>query len=240
MPLLGAGTPRHRDTPICISSCSDAPHRKNGHPARWAAARRRPVRHRPDMKCRSFRTNAQNAGDCRRALSGIEWAMRRPGAPTAPADPEIERASLTRTARMGPPTAASSSRGLDTGREVRGGVGKDRATASPIRPCGSGQGSRRPAGLRGDDRFWILGDPLVVEVGDGERIEVPVGFTTDGASVPTWAQKVTGWDPWVDPQRWAGVVHDWLYSQPGVSKSYADAVFRALLASDGRAGGSAK
>jgi hypothetical protein len=87
--------------------------------------------------------------------------------------------------------------------------------------------------LVGDDRFWILGDPLIVEVGDGERIEVPVGFTTDGASVPRWAQKVTGWDPWDDPQRWAGVVHDWLYSQPGVSKSRADSIFRALLASEG-------
>ena len=35
--------------------------------------------------------------------------------------------------------------------------------------------------LPGDDRFWILGDPLVVQVDGGERIEVPVGFTTDGA-----------------------------------------------------------
>jgi len=87
--------------------------------------------------------------------------------------------------------------------------------------------------LPGDDRFWILGDPLVVEVDSGERIEVPVGFTTDGASVPGWAQALTGWEPWADPQRWAGVVHDWLYSQRGVSKSHADDVFRAVLASEG-------
>ena len=87
--------------------------------------------------------------------------------------------------------------------------------------------------LPGDDRFWILGDPLVVQVDGGERIEVPVGFTTDGASVPGWAQTLTGWEPWADPQRWAGVVHDWLYSQPGVSKSNADDVFRAVLASEG-------
>ena len=49
--------------------------------------------------------------------------------------------------------------------------------------------------LPGDDRFWILGDPLVVEVGD-DRIEIPVGFTTDGASVPVWAQRLTRWKPW--------------------------------------------
>ena len=84
----------------------------------------------------------------------------------------------------------------------------------------------------GDDRFWILGDPLIVEV-DAERIDIPPGFTTDGASVPDWAQPLTGWDPWEDPQRWAGVVHDWLYSQPGVGKAHADNVFRSVLASQG-------
>ena len=92
--------------------------------------------------------------------------------------------------------------------------------------------------LAGDDRFWLLGDPLIVQVEGGERIEVPVGFTTDGASVPGWAQTLTGWEPWADPQRWAGVVHDWLCSQPGASKSHADQVFRACSPPTGRARGS--
>jgi hypothetical protein len=86
--------------------------------------------------------------------------------------------------------------------------------------------------LPGDDRFWILGGRLVVQV-DGQLIEVPVGFTTDGASVPRWAQSLTGWAPWDDPQRWAGIVHDWLYSQRGVTKSHADNVFRAVLVAEG-------
>jgi hypothetical protein len=86
--------------------------------------------------------------------------------------------------------------------------------------------------LPGDDRFWILGEPLVAQADDG-RIDIPTGFTTDGASVPRWAQRITDWAPWDDPQRWAGIVHDWLYSQPGVTKRHADNVFRALLASEG-------
>jgi hypothetical protein len=86
--------------------------------------------------------------------------------------------------------------------------------------------------LDGDDRFWILGDPLVVEV-DGQSIEIPVGYTTDGASVPDWAQALTGWSRWEPPQRWGGIVHDWLYTQPGVSKAHADTAFRAVLASEG-------
>jgi hypothetical protein len=73
--------------------------------------------------------------------------------------------------------------------------------------------------LPGDDKFWILGDPLVVLV--------------DGASVPDWAQKLTGWGPWQPPQRWAGIVHDWLYSTKGVSKAHADAVLRAILLAEG-------
>lgn len=88
-----------------------------------------------------------------------------------------------------------------------------------------------------DDRFWILGGCLVAQVGVREWIEVPVGFTTDGASVPRWAQDLTGWAPWADPQRWAGIVHDWLYSRRGVAKSQADNVFRAVLVPKEPAGG---
>jgi hypothetical protein len=86
--------------------------------------------------------------------------------------------------------------------------------------------------LPGDDALWILGEDLVVEV-DGERIVVPAGFTTDGASVPGWAQWLTGWGPWEEPQRWAAIVHDWLYHQEGTSKWYSDQVFRALLEAEG-------
>jgi hypothetical protein len=87
--------------------------------------------------------------------------------------------------------------------------------------------------LPGDDRFWILGDPLVVVVDGTERIEMVTGFTTDGASVPDWAQALTGWGPWESPQRWAGITHDWLYSTRGVSKAHADAVLRAVLRAEG-------
>jgi Protein of unknown function (DUF1353) len=49
--------------------------------------------------------------------------------------------------------------------------------------------------------------------------------------VPKWALELIGWAPSEDPQRWAGI--DWLYSQRGVAKSYADTVFRAVLVSEG-------
>lgn len=87
--------------------------------------------------------------------------------------------------------------------------------------------------LEGDDLTWILGTPLVVEVDDGEVITVPVGFTTDGASIPPFAQKLTGWKPFEGPQRWAGIVHDWLYYQDGYGRRRADEIFRDILRTEG-------
>jgi len=53
--------------------------------------------------------------------------------------------------------------------------------------------------LPGDDRNWILGEPLVVDVGDGEVITVPLGFTTDGASIPRAVERLTFWRPCTSP-----------------------------------------
>lgn len=86
--------------------------------------------------------------------------------------------------------------------------------------------------LPGDDRLWILGSPLLVEV-DGRVFVVPTGFTTDGASIPKVGQWLTGWDPWEPPQRWAAIVHDYLYCDTRVSKLFADQAFLAVLGSEG-------
>lgn len=86
--------------------------------------------------------------------------------------------------------------------------------------------------LKGDSRFWILGGPLIVEI-DGGTHEVPLGFTTDGASIPELGQFLTGWDPWEPPQRWGAIVHDFLYYSAGIAKPFADRAFRAVLESEG-------
>jgi hypothetical protein len=106
--------------------------------------------------------------------------------------------------------------------------------------------------LPGDDRLWILGGPLVIELSIPQttipaRHVVPRGFVTDGASVPYLAQLITGWRPWDEPHRWGAIVHDWLYCMNGrwhiltgaaapyplVSKPYADLAFRAVLKAAG-------
>ena len=87
--------------------------------------------------------------------------------------------------------------------------------------------------LPGDDESWILGRPLVVALDDGETVTVPLGFTTDGASIPRIARTLTGWGKFEGPQRWAGIVHDWLYYQPGYDRKRADQVFRDILSAEG-------
>lgn len=87
--------------------------------------------------------------------------------------------------------------------------------------------------LPGDDLNWILGEPLIVDVGGGETIIVPPGFTTDGASIPPIVQRLTFWHPFEGPQRWAGIVHDWLYYQDGYDRKRADEVFREILRAEG-------
>jgi hypothetical protein len=95
--------------------------------------------------------------------------------------------------------------------------------------------------LPGDDQIWILGQPLVVVFGSselvafgtGDRVTVPAGFTTDGASIPGFARWLTGWEPWDEPQRLPAIVHDWLYTQSGVSRHRADLAFRSLLHIEG-------
>lgn len=66
---------------------------------------------------------------------------------------------------------------------------------------------------------------------DGQiRVEVPRGFATDLASVPSWLLWL--YDPGGRHQR-AALFHDWLYSDDSVSRFDADAIFRIILRRDG-------
>lgn len=75
-----------------------------------------------------------------------------------------------------------------------------------------------------DDGRWCLLAPLVYTMGreDEVKIVVPVGTTTDFASIP----RLLRWllDP-ADPQYLrAAVVHDLLYERRGVARVVADAI----------------
>ena len=84
-----------------------------------------------------------------------------------------------------------------------------------------------------DWRLWQIERPFVYEVGalgSGRRIDIPVGFQTDGASVPQWLWSVL--PVWGSYSR-AAVVHDYLLSRlasgvphpEGMDRNQCDAVF---------------
>ena len=84
-----------------------------------------------------------------------------------------------------------------------------------------------------DDRdgLWRLDSPLVYfsEICKG-KIDVPVGFTTDFASVPRlpFIYALYG-----DRNRKAATLHDYLYRNKVFTRAKCDAIFREAMRSDG-------
>lgn len=59
---------------------------------------------------------------------------------------------------------------------------------------------------------------------EGHKITVPKGFATDYSSIP----QMFSWLVRFDRVDMAGVVHDWLYQSGGVTRKYADKVWRRI------------
>lgn len=95
--------------------------------------------------------------------------------------------------------------------------------------------SRLPTG---DPRSWIVESPLVVGADGGKRVEVPVGFVTDGASVP----RAFWWyaSPFSGRHAAAALVHDYCYQSACVTKEEADDIFEEAMLSCGVRKGKAK
>ena len=76
------------------------------------------------------------------------------------------------------------------------------------------------------DGTWTLMADWRVWIND-RYYTIPQGFTTDGASIPRFLWRLCG-HPMEAPRLYLAIVHDWFYSGgcPGVTRSYADAVFR--------------
>ena len=79
-------------------------------------------------------------------------------------------------------------------------------------------------------RVYRLTEPFTYYVGQkcsSMRIDVPAGFETDLASVPTFARLLFSPDgPWAQP----AVLHDWLYREAAVPRSICDLImFESML-----------
>lgn len=71
---------------------------------------------------------------------------------------------------------------------------------------------RKPWTIRLAGRTWLL----------------PAGYTTNGITGPSWMKRSLG-DGVDHPETWAAVFHDWLFTQPGITRKQADGMFHDLL-----------
>lgn len=79
-----------------------------------------------------------------------------------------------------------------------------------------------------DDTRTIMAD-WTATIG-GVRVTVPMGFTTDGASIPRFLWRICG-HPFEAPRIYAAIRHDWHYSggDPSVDRKAADMIYRSDL-----------
>lgn len=83
--------------------------------------------------------------------------------------------------------------------------------------------------------LWVVVQPLVWLDAEFGRIEVPVGMTTDLASIPRALRNLPELDP-DGPSRRAAVCHDFLYDRSAGrahGKDFADRFLRAALVVEG-------
>jgi hypothetical protein len=90
--------------------------------------------------------------------------------------------------------------------------------------------SKRPAKpdlIRLKNGHYRLKSAWTVEL-NGRRWTVQKGYKSNGITCPSWMKSSLG-DGVKYPETWAAVFHDWLFTQPGVSRSQADNLFYDLL-----------
>ena len=63
---------------------------------------------------------------------------------------------------------------------------------------------------------------------NGRSWRVPAGYTTNGITGPSWLKMTLG-NGVTYPETWAAVFHDWLFTQPGISRNQADQLLYDLL-----------
>lgn len=78
---------------------------------------------------------------------------------------------------------------------------------------------------------YFVRQPWTVEL-DGHRWVVPRGYHSNGITAPAALKRTLG-DGLEFRETWAAVFHDWLFTQPGVTRAQADKWFYDLLVAYG-------
>ena len=107
-----------------------------------------------------------------------------------------------------------SAAGMRTTRQpVGGGIARQKTAAPELKRLANGRYRlRKPWDLELNGRHW----------------HIPKGYSTNGITAPAKIKKSLG-DGVDRPETWAAVFHDWLFTQPGISRRQADSLFYDLL-----------
>jgi hypothetical protein len=76
---------------------------------------------------------------------------------------------------------------------------------------------------------------LIYTARSGVVITVPIGFCTDGASIPVALWSTVG-SPYTGKYRRAAILHDFMYHTPTLAKDDADSIFLEAMLLDGTDG----
>lgn len=98
----------------------------------------------------------------------------------------------------------------------------------------TGRFLQKPSLRHVDGRVHVVTEPLIYESADGTIYSVPVGFETDGASVPRFLWWL--YPPFGDDYEAAAVLHDFLYAYAetflDMTRAKADALMNEAMAAE--------
>lgn len=88
-----------------------------------------------------------------------------------------------------------------------------------------------PVLVRMKNGHYRVAQPWTVVL-SGREWHVQKGYQSNGITAPSAVKRELG-DGVKHPETWAAVFHDWLFTQPGMSRSQADRLFYELLTAYG-------
>ncbi len=107
------------------------------------------------------------------------------------------------------------------------GGSRARHVSKPASDRGHRQTPDAPNLKRLRNGHYRVREPWTVKL-DGRVWHVPAGYTSNGITAPAKLKSSMG-DGVKYSTTWAAVFHDWLFTQPGVSRAEADRTFYQLL-----------
>ena len=113
-------------------------------------------------------------------------------------------------------------------------MGHSVSTMRPGRPSSAAVANHRPDApvlVRKKNGRYQVAEPWTVAL-DGKVWQVQKGYTCNGITAPDRVKRSLG-DGIGEPETWAAVFHDWLFTRPGMSREKADRLFYQLLVAYG-------